>query len=144
MRNRAARFGLTKWKCVFLRHGLVGCTPTGSMAGVAESVSIGECTVKCVQPNCWSCWNIQFLALDVVAAPLFLILSGCELLGVCLFVFLFALCNERRLTELNAGRTVTKWWQAWNHFCRCTSNSLHISDFANKNALFLAKNYIHL
>ena len=79
---------------------------------------------------CWSYWNTKLVALYVVTALLVLILSGRELLSVCLFVF--ALCKEGRITNHSAERTVTERRQVWNHFCRCISISLHISDLANK------------
>jgi hypothetical protein len=39
---------LEKWKCLFLHHGLAGSTPTESVSSVAEKLTVGESTVRCV------------------------------------------------------------------------------------------------
>ena len=37
---------LEKWKCLFLRQGLAGGTSTDRVLGVAETLTVGESTVK--------------------------------------------------------------------------------------------------
>jgi len=39
---------LENWKFLFLRQGLAGSTPTESVSGVTETLTVGESTVKCV------------------------------------------------------------------------------------------------
>jgi len=39
---------LENWKCLFLRQGSLGSTPTGSVSGVTETLTVGESTLNCV------------------------------------------------------------------------------------------------